>query len=1531
MSGLGGSSDSGVDTRELNFLILHSLLNGPCEKSARELMREMQEKKLLPSQYDWNGDTSYPSYSQLSRKFSRLPPDYLRSLLNEVLTQDQLRSNSLLNIGNAPNSEELRRRKLIERRKRPRSCLQLLRQRAERGKRMPISMWSPEDLYKNFRKLKTLRGHSAPVYSVSFDRESRFIVTGSDDHLLKVWSADTAYLRHSLRGHEKDITALAFHPENTMIVSASNDGTLRAWDLRSGAEIAVLKGHRKAVLCVAFSPCPDRPYVLSGAGDGTCRLWNSDDFSIGSVTIEFPPKRFKRSRGRHHPPDDFAHAESHATPGFESNTLGSHVQGANSTVSGSQLISIEILSVNFNPGGTRFVVGGTDCTAYVCQVLPRSPPRKPEVKHLATLRGHSGFPYKVSFSHLGDKICTGSSDGTARVWSRARCPDGPSSRTPRSKKVTSTWASIVLNVRVATTLSNNSVPEPPAGTSSTVGRIRRHFGNPEVTAVVWTIDDKRLVTSCSDNLIRVWDANNGQLIHSLDFHKNQVFVLDSHPLDKRILLSGSYDGKCVLWDIEKGTTLHVFDPPDDSSEDVVGKRMVVDGRWAPNGLIFAISDDKGCMSMYSIGDGEQTKQAPEQQFFMKDYAGLAHDQRGNTLDEQLRVPPHRIPQGPLCDAYMIPHPPSQQPIRFVKPGSYNFSSSPRSASTMRAELIARAEAFRRREVEEEKRLAREAYFYGRERTPAEALLRARREREELESGSYSAPRSTLSRPEDGDLSMAALDTFENPEDSHSEPENDAEWSLRDINRSNAAGAMTSENQQVVSEGDTALRSERREGEDSQTRSLAAQDSVTANEMETPSPLVQSNPHGAVELRSRRFRQYVHDGTALRNAEMDSASAFRRSKSLEDARTEVQDSFAMEGTRVEQMSSIAFLREDQRSVAATESIGQSHEQGSIAASESVGKSEAAEARRGHIVQGSGVVYDQHSRRTFSSRSGSESPTSAKLEDGRGSGIPRKRQRRTQEGANSPSGTRMVERNEPKNVGTITKRNRRRSERANRSNAGVGRVSLGLEIGSGKLKPTQYIERKRDVVPERFLLETIPLSASEWLLCTDANEGEYVPQVGDRVVYFPQGHQSLVEAEIENGIWNPDAANTSIPKSRDGEPSVFEVIRIEYKITQCIFTVDREKKQSLWDDVRNVARLFLKRVDGKEDSELYLLNYYPVDSVPEYVVLESRVSSSKSKTWKIGEKFRMLFMDEKRTGVFYTGRIVNLSPDMESRPWNSIEVQWESENDPDRGARMFVSPWELEPIDGGEQPSPVSENGRRVRHLSNRIVSAVTHQLEANEAFRVLASPLIVPVQELAKKVGYTNLIPCPLTLSTWLGRLKNHFYRQESAIVEDLNLLRANTVAYSPYDGESAARMTETSKWLVQAVNKCRAEGRQQKRTLDTKSTEGAGGYNACTSANNEGQIQALPHGSPSVNHETDSTMPPPTDVRATLHHENSVISGAAAESTISYGGTKTVGGATESVKRRLQMKLISMFAFENKEPHPDLASREEVPPEAVSD
>lgn len=106
------------------------------------------------------------------------------------------------------------------------------------------------DLFKAINSHKRILGHLSAVYCVCFDRTGRYILTGADDNLIKVWCASDSRLLATLRGHEKEISDIDINFENTLVASGSCDKSIRVWNLKTTECTTVLQGHNSMVTSI---------------------------------------------------------------------------------------------------------------------------------------------------------------------------------------------------------------------------------------------------------------------------------------------------------------------------------------------------------------------------------------------------------------------------------------------------------------------------------------------------------------------------------------------------------------------------------------------------------------------------------------------------------------------------------------------------------------------------------------------------------------------------------------------------------------------------------------------------------------------------------------------------------------------------------------------------------------------------------------------------------------------------------------------------------------------------------------------------------------------------------------------------------------------------------------------------------------------------------------------------------------------------------------------------------------------------------
>lgn len=131
-----------------------------------------------------------------------------------------------------------------------------------------IKYWQP-----NFNNVKVIQGHNDPIRDLCFSPNDSKFATASDDSSLKIFDFAGGVEEMTLTGHGWDAKTVDWHPTKGLLVSGSKDHLVKLWDPRTGRCLTTLHGHKNTITKTLFEPVRGQCLATS-ARDQTARVFD---------------------------------------------------------------------------------------------------------------------------------------------------------------------------------------------------------------------------------------------------------------------------------------------------------------------------------------------------------------------------------------------------------------------------------------------------------------------------------------------------------------------------------------------------------------------------------------------------------------------------------------------------------------------------------------------------------------------------------------------------------------------------------------------------------------------------------------------------------------------------------------------------------------------------------------------------------------------------------------------------------------------------------------------------------------------------------------------------------------------------------------------------------------------------------------------------------------------------------------------------------------------------------------------------------
>jgi WD40 repeat protein len=256
-----------------------------------------------------------------------------------------------------------------------------------------VRLWDAE----TGQEVKILTGHTNRIWSVAWSPGGQLLASASEDRTAKLWVAQTGQLLRTLRGHSDRVFSVRWSPVAPLLATGSQDQTIKLWHGETGELLKTLVGHEKGVASVAFSP--EGQWLASGSEDCTIRLW---DVATGESLRILEGHSDRVMSVRFSPDGQYlvSASEDHTVQLWQVQT-GALVK----TLTGHEN---RVWSVRFSPDGQTLASSSFDLTVRLWDVETGECVR--------ILTGHTGLVWSVAWHPDGYRLISGSEDETIKLW-----------------------------------------------------------------------------------------------------------------------------------------------------------------------------------------------------------------------------------------------------------------------------------------------------------------------------------------------------------------------------------------------------------------------------------------------------------------------------------------------------------------------------------------------------------------------------------------------------------------------------------------------------------------------------------------------------------------------------------------------------------------------------------------------------------------------------------------------------------------------------------------------------------------------------------------------------------------------------------------------------------------------------------------------------------------------------------------------------------------------------------------------------------
>lgn len=459
--------------------------------------------------------------------------------------------------------------------------------------------------------------------------------SGSRGFKVRVWDATSGAQFDGDFGILDTVTSLAVNPPGDRLLTGTSTGVIQLWDLNTGVQVGqeAIMG-RPAVRDVGFAI--DGSHFFASTDDGSLRWWQPN------VTRVWQPKLSKDTELQSKQLTSMAITADgqRVATGDTSGEIQVHEPFAGGSLAKSQMSVLgPVYGLAFSFDGRQIVSAAADGTIQIWDAASGERVGQP-------MKAADAAVWTVAFSPDGRRIVSGDRDGAVRVWNLGaeqsewhvlHQPNGD--KRPEDRHGVTSVAYSSNGQRIISGSEDGTVRVWDASNHQAIGNPIQ--AEPKEDSAVWSIaispDGKRAVSgggaesarADGTGMVQVWDIDAGESVRSdnspdpSQHHRSGVRSLAFSPNGKWIV-SGGDDGSVRVWSTVSGEQIG---DTGDSGQNTNSSPVIA----------VAVSSDGHRVTFGARNGLVQMNPGPEgltDQICAKLVANMSHDQWGQLVPER---------------------------------------------------------------------------------------------------------------------------------------------------------------------------------------------------------------------------------------------------------------------------------------------------------------------------------------------------------------------------------------------------------------------------------------------------------------------------------------------------------------------------------------------------------------------------------------------------------------------------------------------------------------------------------------------------------------------------------------------------------------------------------------------------------------------------------------------------------------------------------------------------------------------------------